>query len=169
MEWRTQQLILDTGLSVILGVLLVAFTGCSWIGRAQTASVTQTTGTQNGQPVDIITVTKTEEQSESKATVDIQSIVSTAMRAATGDMSKQISGLATQIAGLPTPQQDGGIPWAEGGTIATLLAWATRETLARRAQAKRDAEELVKTQKDRDVGWDKALENARRQSDLSNP
>jgi hypothetical protein len=144
-------------------ILLVA--GCTTETRS--ASVERTSGVQNGQPVELVTVR--EERGKTETTADIGPLVNAAVAAAMGDVRGALKGVAEQVGALQarpagvqadevarliaTAGKEAGFDPTTGaalGGAGGLLLLALREMLAARAH-KRDADE----------GWELAMKNAK--------
>lgn len=149
----------------LLTVFALLLIGCTTETRS--ASVERTSGVQNGQPVELITVREERGASETKA--DIGPLVNAAVSAAMGDVRGALKGVAEQVGALQARpagvQADevakliaasadaGGLDPSTGaalGGAGGLLLFALREMLAAKAH-KRDADE----------GWELALKNAK--------
>lgn len=151
------------GVIVLVIVLVVLFGGCS--ATRQERQVSRQTGTQNGEPVELVTVTETKE--ETSGGVDIGAALSAALQASQG----KILGALEKLKPAPLPefpsvgaiaqavhaqQPSKGTDWGTigGGLIATILA-GLAAAKAREAQVIRKEKESI--EKDRDFAYENWL------------
>jgi hypothetical protein len=151
------------GVIVVFIALVVLFGGCS--ATRQERQVSRQTGTQNGEPVELVTVTETKE--ETSGGVDIGAALSAALQASQGKILGALEKL--KPAALPefpsvgaiaqavhAQQPEKGTDWGTigGGLIVTILiGLATAK--AREAQVVRKEKESI--EKDRDFAYENWL------------
>jgi hypothetical protein len=111
---------------LLLALLTLAMlAGCTRSeSQAQSVEVTRTTGTENGKPVDLTTVKRSQSETQTTAGIDPQAIasaVSTAVSAAIPGADAIGKAVAES---MPKPEK--GVGWAEvaggAGALATTIA-----------------------------------------------
>lgn len=132
------------GIVAILAValMLAALLGCSST-RSTSVSTERTVGIQAGQPTDLTTTRREQEQTETS--VDVGPAVQAAVAAATGDIRGALKVLTERPPEGGMDMETGGALGAAGGLGILFL----REFLAHR-----------RTQRSDDEGWEKAHANA---------
>jgi hypothetical protein len=111
---------------ILLLLLLLAMGGCTRSeSQARTVEIEKTTGTENGKPVDLTTIRRTQTETQTTAGIDPQAIASAVSTAVSAAIPGADSIGRAVAAAFPKPEPANDWPTLAGTVGATLTAATT--------------------------------------------